>query len=975
MKKLLSFFLMTVISTATMFAARNWTSVEYQNQAVAYVALVDGDGNPISVGENTTLGAFIGDECRGIAEISTVGTTTASSLFTLRIGVNPDEGTQNVTLVVKCNETEYTLSSAITVDGTDQTFGEPSTPLTRTLIAATALSLPETLEVNVGGTVNLLDNLTITPSNANLPDEIVWEYGNSKDYIKVENNVLTGLKANRTGAYLGVSFGAPNNGMPSAYTNVIVNQPITGIALSPNYTDPTIHVDIYDSETLTNALKSIIVITPDDATETVVWVPSDETAFEVNSTVTNGWTPVKAGTFTMTATAVGGAKFPVTVIVRQPVEKYAQFYETLTVTVGTVVSDLLPHTFALYPETATDPMSGISYAVSGTDDQGNDVLSMTEGVITAEYVGSATVTVTHSDIPNMPWTVSVNVVKLPTEADFSISQDPLVIEVAQDLLGTLDITSNIQGNIKTGEYAFDALVWAENYGEGTPVLTINGNGSTAAYQFIAAAYGTSRIEGTITTLLSGFDGKGNFSNAIPNVFTTGFGIQITQALSAISFEPITIGCEDTYELVITTTPENYPLADVSFAIPTAVEDEDAPYFALTRVGNENKWTLEPKLVGESRLTATVGNLSDTQPVKITQRVNLGEGWNWLSLYSGTESADAFSKNYANAQEVRSQTQLMYNDPKFGFFGSLVSLDNSSFYRVKVKEGQTVAYLAENTDLFSNESKEVSFKAGWTWFSNRYCKNRNFQEVFGKVILPANSYVIAQTGFMTFDSESSTWVGTLKSLNVGEGYLVYNAGDAAANVLFMPDRYLTEYQAPESGNSFDIYSETPDFNYNPNQFAENMCIVAEFAGNLEPNRYAIGAFVDGECRGEGKMIGNRFFITVAGQSQDVVNFELFDRATGNYITVDNSVNFTKLLGTLSEPAILKAEVTGVDMISKDGSVNIGVENGNIVVDGAEADNVKVYTVSGQQVSGENLASGVYVVKVATENGVITRKIVK
>ena len=124
-----------------------------------------------------------------------------------------------------------------------------------------------------------------------------------------------------------------------------------------------------------------------------------------------------------------------------------------------------------------------------------------------------------------------------------------------------------------------------------------------------------------------------------------------------------------------------------------------------------------------------------------------------------------------------------------------------------------------------------------------------------------------------------------------------------------------------------------------------------------------------------MIGNRFFITVAGQPQDVVNFELFDRATGNYITVDNSVNFTKLLGTLSEPAILKAEVTGVDMISKDGSVNIGVENGNIVVDGAEAENVKVYTVSGQQVSGENLASGVYVVKVATENGVITRKIVK
>ncbi|MGN1172979.1 MAG: T9SS type A sorting domain-containing protein, partial [Muribaculaceae bacterium] len=382
-------------------------------------------------------------------------------------------------------------------------------------------------------------------------------------------------------------------------------------------------------------------------------------------------------------------------------------------------------------------------------------------------------------------------------------------------------------------------------------------------------------------------------------------------------------------------------------------------------------------VGSSRLTANVGNISHTEAVKISQHVSLAEGWSWLSLYSGSESAEEFAASYKNVQEMRSQSQLMYNDEKYGFFGSLTSLDNSSSYRVNVKSGLTIDYIAPNVDLYSNDVKSVTFNPGWTWFSSPYCKDHNFQEVFAKVMmLPENSRIISHTGFMTFSEETSSWAGTLESLNAGEGYLVYNAGVNGVNVEFMPDRYLTEYvPSNNESNAFDLYSEEAEWEYNPHRFADNMSIIANFPQDLEIGRYSIGAFVNGECRGEGKMIGRRFFITVAGQAGETVDFQLFDRATGEYTLVDSNVAFSAMEGTLSNPLTLKADVTGVDFIRNDGNVNIEIIGGDIVVNGAKASDVKVYTVSGKEVGTENLSSGIYIVKVATENGVITRKVVK
>ena len=56
----------------------------------------------------------------------------------------------------------------------------------------------------------------------------------------------------------------------------------------------------------------------------------------------------------------------------------------------------------------------------------------------------------------------------------------------------------------------------------------------------------------------------------------------------------------------------------------------------------------------------------------------------------------------------------------------------------------------------------------------------------------------------------------------------------------------------------------------------MCIVAKVKGVEPSDKYSVGAFVNGECRGKGTYVTDDvMFITVAGQNGDVVSFKLYN----------------------------------------------------------------------------------------------------
>ncbi|MGM9708005.1 MAG: T9SS type A sorting domain-containing protein [Prevotella sp.] len=995
MKKAISIFTLCLLAVLQMSAQRDWTPLTNDDgsvtaETVVYATLQDASGNQVAPGKDVTvtLGAFIGDECRAVAtpvaKTSNDGSTTY--IYTLRVAVKDGENNQTVNFVLKCigsygnNLTEYTLAETVTVNASDGTINYPSDPFVIHYTPAKSVSLPETITINKGDKVTLTDELILTPEDANLPDEITWDYGNSTAFINVENGVLEGLKVT-SGAYLSMNAFCTTAGDQSAYTTVVVNQPITGLELSEDYPDGTITVNINDGATLTQMLSDIVTVTPEDATEQVTWIPSDKEAIIEQAEETTSrvlWVPSKVGTYTMTATCEAGAKVNVTVIIRKPVEELTTNYDAITVALGDEVKQYLPYTFQYSPTDATDPMSDISYSVAEPVDGESPVLQTNDdGTITAIAEGETTVYISHSDIPNGVISLTVQVIKLPTAEDFSVSMDPLAIEVPQDQITTFDITEILKGNIKTGPYNWTDLTWAENPGEGDAILSITNGGVTASDKYLTQAYGSTRFEGTMTNQVCGFDGKGSFTPVKEHVFTIGFGVNIIEGLSSISFETIAIGCEDTYQLTITTVPAGYPLEDVKFDIPTLIDDtnqEASPLFTLTRVEGTNTWTLDPMLVGEGELTATVGDYDDTQSVKITQHINAEAGWNWVSLYAGQVYEGVMSKYLDNAQEIRSQEALVYNDPVYGFFGALQSLDGTSCYKIDVKDDLTLDYLVDNTSLYTNTATYVTLRPGWNWFNNPCCKSHLFLEVFGKVMsLPAGSQVVAQNGFMTFAEEEGTpsWQGTLESLNAGQGYLIYNAGESDAQFSINPDRNLSVYEPTAGAKAFDN-TLRPNLTYNYRQYADNMTIIARLSEKVEDGQYTVWAFVGDECRGEGKMINGRFFITVNGKNREAVSFKLFDTTTGEFVPLDETVSFTKTLGTYAQPLMFNGAVTGIRDITGTDGLSIRVSGNSIVAEGAK--DVKVFSTNGQMVSQTNLTAGTYIVKVTTANGVVTKKMV-
>jgi hypothetical protein len=64
------------------------------------------------------------------------------------------------------------------------------------------------------------------------------------------------------------------------------------------------------------------------------------------------------------------------------------------------------------------------------------------------------------------------------------------------------------------------------------------------------------------------------------------------------------------------------------------------------------------------------NPTFTFPATVKEKVDITEGWNWISLTSGPAYIENIQNEDGNALlvEARSQTELVYNDPVFGFFG-------------------------------------------------------------------------------------------------------------------------------------------------------------------------------------------------------------------------------------------------------------------------------------------------------------------
>lgn len=988
MKKLILLSLTMWLAALSAFASRSFDYDESQYKADAVVYAVLADANGIAKSYHLDVYAFIGDECRGKA--TTYTNNSGHTTYIFRIGVNEADAGKKVNFVVQLGflpSDEYTLAETVTVSGNDETVsGPPSDPIKLTFVPIEQVSSPS-ITMYPGEQVDLTEHFTTTPKNANLPDVYGWSVGNYIDFLQLDGNHVTALKPSSPELpFIPVELkytSVDTEGQPvkkSATGGIKVLKPIESVEWGTTGQEAIIRIPLgttFDDSYIFSFFK----INPEDATETLSWE---------SSSAQNLITPEERG---YQATAVGKAnlkvtsknvEFPFVLEVYQPVTALNKLNDQLYLPLGTNVNDILPYTFSVEPADATDAMKGISYMAIN----GNTPIFKTadDGTITIVGTGDGQIQIQHSDIPNSPLIINVAGIQEPKDADFSFGANPLSITLTEDQLSNQNIYEELRDNFIS--HLWEVQIKLPN---GTSPFYLYEAGEDGILyidlkmnEVTASKYGDTKVGLKYYYNISVLNGT-TITNE-QKEYSISYDLSIVKDLSSISINPLVIGLEDNDALItITTEPEGIILDDdkIKFVIPNGADGK--PAMNVQRIDGTNQWRVIPESLIFNEYSVSYGNMvANYERLSITQRILLKSGWNWIATYANAQksSSGEVEDVFANVQEIRTQDRLYYNDPQLGWFTENPYINYNEAVKMQVKDGESLNLLCDDMSDYNNAAVQKDLRSNWNWFAFPYCYDHSFKEIFDgqyAVKMPDNSRIISKDdGFATY--VEGAWQGNLDVIRAGQSYMIFYADPTSGTqITLAPESDLGRTNAlrmpTRSASAYNTYVDN-NWDYNASEFADNMTIIASVEQNLEENRYSVGAYVNGECRGKGKMVGSRFFITAHGISGEKVDFVIYDKLTGKFYKVDNSLTFSETAGTFNTPVVFNAPaVSGIDNIDADTGIIVTIEADKIVVKGTEASRVEVFTLSGQRVPTDGLASGTYIVRVYTDQGVVTKKIVK
>lgn len=996
----------------------------YPDEHVIYVGLVDDQGSAVqSFNDNTYLGAFIDGECRGLAKVSrySVSDTQTIYYFALRVkGTNTDNGKAISYRLSEGGNHSFVFNdlkpaaNAVTYTN-NGTTGKLSALYQLTFIRPGYYSIvqPE-VSVKVGAEFNLLDHITFEPANANIP-EMNWTMGQGEkenEYASIKGNTFKALKS--TGKYSWVNVSPNLLGMKPTgqYTKVSVRviQPATSIELRDEYKNG-ITVNLGDTAALNTVLRSGYTTAPADCNEELTWKSSDETAIlpMIGSDI-GKFNPVKAGTYTMTLSGEN-ASVDLKVTVIKPVEKIKMVgsVKTIKMFLGENLLDILPAGYKVMPEDATDRSvhyevnqgyyQGVHEDVDGTykytDIFGDEYFNEGDEMI-ALKPGRVRVTIRSVQNPQASCEYEVIVKRGPTNITFK--QEEMTFLMPRKDTDKWDISEDIRNNIimtpswpKYDEYEeYDIAQSDLDIRSYTKAVHLYYDFKNDILSALIDSIGGGRInvsyssERTIATE----EGLQNDEYRISNHFNITIleslkGFKVDGYVDMVSTEtrdfvltPDPVDAEvDPSRVEVTITPDSYVSEEWKSIVEIVPTDETMLNYTI-KPHSVGRATISVKLDGEEVATSHVG---------IGQRYMQKAGWKWASFYGGRVGWNSPEYELGNVvEEIRSEDALLHNDPEYGYFGDIYSLETGTCYKIKVKEEEPglldlrIMYTGAYEDMRTHRQ----IVPMWNWLGNPYQYDHDINSVFSTEDTYANKFnvgdriVSKDDGFAEYNGEK--WTGTLTTLRAGLGYMYFNAASDTIDMEYLREGSMPQgtpvMNAPQHKQSVWTYNSAP--------FADNMTIVADLGNDYSAERFTVGAFVGDECRGEGEMIDGKCFITVHADKGETISFKLHDAVSGEMRTINEQMPFAKMAGSLRAPQRLTVGgiVTGITAADI-ASSGIAIVDGQITVQGMDVADVIVCNASGAVVSTgkttvTGLPSGVYVVKVKTKDGkTVTKKLVK
>ena len=384
--------------------------------------------------------------------------------------------------------------------------------------------------------------------------------------------------------------------------------------------------------------------------------------------------------------------------------------------------------------------------------------------------------------------------------------------------------------------------------------------------------------------------------------------------------------------------------------------------------------------------------ANTSLIYTETNTSLSSGWNWWSTcieQTGSNGLSTLENALGHSGLIiKSQEEVVTNGYSyFGYdfwFGPLKSINNEECY--KIQTDATCSVTMSGVPV-RPEDHPIPLRPNWTWIGYPVAYAQSVGTALSG-FSPSNGDIIKGQNATSFYVSGYGWFPPNVQLSPGLGYMYKSYSDETRELTFASSDSQSGKAATAGGTSFWPY----DFH----RFANNLSVIAtvELDGvELQSSDVTLGAFVDGECRGSGKLMLfeplNRYYavLTVTGQEGERIHFGAVDEKEGlPFRGSGEGVVFSAdaVVGSFDDPFVVRLESSAAteestsaqrlslypNPVSSATAVTVELPYGET------PDKVEIYDVDGtalahpMQLHGkfiQGLPSGLYMVKVLSKSG--------
>lgn len=301
--------------------------------------------------------------------------------------------------------------------------------------------------------------------------------------------------------------------------------------------------------------------------------------------------------------------------------------------------------------------------------------------------------------------------------------------------------------------------------------------------------------------------------------------------------------------------------------------------------------------------------------KMLQTIDLNEGWNWVSFYTAPEKLES-ALRMTSGFTPNDQIKTYYSQKGFASYmgggkwqGDLKQLDYRQMYMVYV-DSYTKMFV-EGYRLKSDSDRLIPIGHGWNELPYLLEYDEDVNTALSDYFPYASQgdMVKGYDDFALFDAASGKWIGSLKKLYSGRGYMLQSMVSEPCLIMYR------SHQAATAGGNTESQARAYRAPLYATSRGTNMPVVATVQSSqfqVEPGDQ-LQAYVAGQLAGEAKADSEgRFYLMAHANDGDQLTFTL-TRAGEQVATSLQQLpyNSRAVKGSIQQPYVISFDLDVTD----------------------------------------------------------------